>query len=234
MSVSGGSLGRDVGRGHLGHRGLWLALYRRDVEAAENVVRLWLDRFPPQRLYLRLFEPALVLSGTMFGRGRITYRDEHFVTWHIMRLMRQVRHRFVPGQTTGPVAVATSAAQESHMIGLRMVCDFLQAANWQISWLTSPDRAAARQAVERLNPAAFLISIGLDPGITPAARLIADLRRCNYTGLIVLGGLAVNRDPSLVEKLGADLTAPNGLVLVRMLRKRGLGVPAPAPAPGAA
>ena len=39
----------------------------------------------------------------------------------------------------------------------------------------------------------------------------------------VVGGAAVNRDPSLVERVGADLTARNGLELLRRLRSRGQG-----------
>src|SRR4029079_12528615 len=97
-----------------------------DVEAAHRVVAAAMRRWPPQRIYLRLFSPALALSGTLWARGSITHQDEHFVTHHTLRFMRQVRRRFVPPTgSTGPLAVATGVGQESHLIGLRMVCDFL-------------------------------------------------------------------------------------------------------------
>src|SRR3954468_10904494 len=78
------------------HRRYWLALYHRDVAAAQRVVNLAVRSWPPQRIYLRLFSPALALSGTLWAGGSITYQDEHFVTYHTMRFMRQVRRRFVP------------------------------------------------------------------------------------------------------------------------------------------
>src|SRR3954471_1290299 len=87
------------------YRRYWLALYRRDVAGAERVVHEALRVWSPQRIYLRLFEPALNLSGTLWARGRITYEDEHFVTHHTSRLMRRVRREFVPLETNGPLAV---------------------------------------------------------------------------------------------------------------------------------
>jgi hypothetical protein len=162
------------------------------------------------------------LSGTLFARGRIGYRDEHFVTYHTQRLLRRrVRRGFVVPRPTGPLALATGVWQESHVIGLRMVCDFLQHDNWRIDWYPSNDRATVRDLTRRLRPAAVLLSVGLDRGVEPARRVAHELRhRAGYDGLIAVGGAAINRDPSLVAAVGADLTAANGLELVRKLRGR--------------
>ena len=211
----------DVDRGD--YKRYWLALYRRDVAAARAIVDEWLKRHPPRRIYLRLFEPALALSGAMFGRGRIHWADEHFVTYQTLRLMRVVRGRFVRRNPTGPLAFATGVGQESHLIGLRMVCDFLQADNWRIGWYPSNDRATVLAHTRQLTPRAVLLSVGLDTAIEPARRLIAALRRDQYPGLIIVGGRAVSRRHSLVQELGADLTAANGLELVRRLRPLCLG-----------
>lgn len=207
---------RDVGR--LDHRRYWMALYRRDVGRARQIVDQCLERWRPVDVYLRLFEPALALSGKLWASGCIHYRDEHFITHHTLQMLRRVRRHFVPRKTTGPIALATGASQESHLIGLRMVCDFLRADNWQVHWLESNDRATARAAAERLRPEALLLSIGLDTGLVPARRIIAWLRRGGFDGIVAVGGSAVTRDPSRVQFLGADLTAPNGLILARRLR----------------
>jgi methanogenic corrinoid protein MtbC1 len=202
------------------YRRYWLALFRRDVAGAERLVDQALEVWKPDRVYLRLFQPALALSGKLWAAGSIHYRDEHFVTYHTVRLMRRVRHRWLPKETTGPLALVTGAGQESHVIGLRMVCDFLRAANWRIQWLSSNDRAVVRRTTTQVRPDAFLISIGLDEGLVPAARLIREVREHGYRGLAIVGGAAVNRDPSRVQALGADLTAANGRHLVRLLRPR--------------
>ena len=201
------------------YRRYWHALFRRDVAAAERVVVAARVVWKPGRIYLRLFQPALALSGKLWAAGAITYHDEHFVTYHTLRLIRRVRHQWVPRETTGPLAVATGAGQESHLVGLRMVCDFLGAENWRIRWLGANDRGVVRRAATSLRPEAFLISIGLDTALPRAARLIGELRDHRYKGLVIVGGAAINKDPSRVAALGADLTAINGRHLVRLLRR---------------
>jgi methanogenic corrinoid protein MtbC1 len=202
------------------YRRYWMALYRRDVAAAGRIVDQCLRDWKPEHIYLRLFEPALNLSGKLWAGGAIRYQDEHFVTYHTLRFIRRVRHRFVKPDPTGPLAMATAAGQESHLIGLRMVCDFLQADNWRIHWLASNDRPVVRQATGRLRPDALLISIGLDLGLGPARRVISDVRGAGFDGLVIVGGAAINRDVSRVAAIGADLTALNGFLLVRKLRSR--------------
>jgi methanogenic corrinoid protein MtbC1 len=113
--------------------------------------------------------------------------------------------------------------QESHLIGLRMVCDFLQAANWRIAWVETHERGVFREAVARHAPAAILLSVGRRVGVAPAHRIVRDLKRNGYGGVVAVGGLAIQQEPELVGGIGADLTARNGLELVRVLRCRGLG-----------
>lgn len=205
----------------LSYRRYWHALYRRDVPLAQAMVERALREWSPQRIYLRLFQPALGMSGTLFQDGKITWQDEHFVTHHTVRFMRQVRRRFVPMETFGPLALATGVEQESHMIGLRMVCDFLQWANWRIHWLSSNERGTLAGAVDRLRPDAVLLSLGLDTSARPAGRLIDTLRRRQYGGVVAVGGGAVNRRPDIATDLGADLTAPDALEFLKRIGRRG-------------
>ena len=202
------------------YRRYWHALYRRDVAAAGEIVEQARRAWKPGQVYLRLFQPALALSGKLWAAGDINYHDEHFVTYHTLRFMRRVRHDWIPRQTNGPLAVATGAGQESHLIGLRMVCDFLAAENWRIHWLAANDRGVLRKTAAALRPEALLISVGLDTALGQAARMIADLRDRRFKGLVIVGGAAINKDVTRVQRLGADLTAINGRHLVRLLRRR--------------
>src|SRR4051794_37925942 len=100
--------------GRPSYRRYWLALYGRQGEVAEEVVNRALAEWPARRIYHRFFEPALALSGTLFARGVVAYRDEHFITYHTLRFMRRVRRTFVLPRPTGPLALAGGVGQESH------------------------------------------------------------------------------------------------------------------------
>src|SRR5438309_11564940 len=89
------------------YRRYWLSLYRRDVPAAEQLVDAALRCWPASRIYLRIFEPALYLSGTLWAKGAITYADEHFITHHTQRLMRRVRRESAPPGPGTPPAPPT-------------------------------------------------------------------------------------------------------------------------------
>jgi methanogenic corrinoid protein MtbC1 len=77
-----------------------------------------------------------------------------------------------------------------------------------------------RHSLIEHGPDLLLLSIGTEQALPAAGRLIAEARRCGYRGLIAVGGRVIAQDVSLVKKLGADLTASDGLDLVRRLRRK--------------
>lgn len=201
------------------YRRFWIALLRRDVTTAESLVDEALRVMRPAQVYLRLLGPALSLSGAAWAEREISYQDEHFITWQTLRLMRRVRRKLITAPPSGPLALAAGIAQESHRIGLRITCDLMQAYNWRIRWLEHTDRGVMREAIAECRPQAILFSIGMPDGIEPLTRLIAEIRRAGSDALIVVGGRAIAEDPSLVRRVGADMTARNGLELVHRLRQ---------------
>jgi MerR family transcriptional regulator, light-induced transcriptional regulator len=213
----------------LDHRRLWVALYRRDVERASAIVDEALEAYEPFRIYLRLLAPTLAMSGTMWAQGTITFHDEHFITYHILRLMRRVRRRLVQQNPTGPVALAIRVGSNRHFIGLSMVCDFLRWDNWRIADAETDQRGVIRRAIAEHHPAAVLLSIGPCDSTTAACRITDDLRRIGYGGTIAIGGRIVDEDPTLVRKLGAHVTARDGLELVRKLRPLNRAATSPLP-----
>jgi methanogenic corrinoid protein MtbC1 len=201
------------------YRRYWVALLRRDVALAEQFFLQAREAMSPARLYLKFFAPALQLSGDEWARGRIDHQAEHFITHHTLRFMRLIRRELVVPRPTGPVALAASVAQERHRVGLRMVCDFLQSQNWQIQWLRAGEPEGLSEVLARWRPRAILLSIGMAEGLGPAERILSEARREGFEGLAIVGGRAIDADPSLVKAIGADLTAMHGLQLLRTLRR---------------
>jgi methanogenic corrinoid protein MtbC1 len=200
------------------YRRYWAALFRRDVAQARDIVQLQLEQQTPQQIYLRLFLPALNLSGVKWASGEITHRDEHFITFNTLRFMRMVRRKMVVQNPTGLLAIAVGVAQESHRIGLRMCCDFLQAENWRIEWLRGTERALLREAITAHKPEMLMFSIGMQEGIEPARRLIQESRRTGFNGTVAVGGRAILENRANVEAMGADLTADNAMQFLRKVK----------------
>ncbi len=200
------------------YRRYWAALLRRDVPQARDIVRLQLQQLTAQQIYMRLFLPALNLSGVKWAAGEISHRDEHFITYNTLRLMRIVRREMVVENPTGHVVIAAGVAQESHRIGLRMCCDFLQSDNWRIVWLRGTERAVLREAIAEHKPDMLMFSIGMQQGIEPTRRLIQEARRSRFHGTVAVGGRAILENRAIVEAMGADLTADNALQLLRKVK----------------
>jgi methanogenic corrinoid protein MtbC1 len=200
------------------YRRYWAALHRRDVAQAQDIVNQWLHERTPQQIYMRLFLPALNLSGVKWAAGEIDHRDEHFITYNTLRFMRIVRHKMVVENPTGPLAIAAGVAQESHRIGLRMCCDFIQSDNWRIVWLRGTERALLREAITEHKPDMLMFSIGMQEGIEPTRRLIQEARRCGFNGTVAVGGRAILENRANVAAMGANLTADNALQFQRKVR----------------
>jgi methanogenic corrinoid protein MtbC1 len=200
------------------YRRYWLSLYRRDVAQARSIVETLRQTWTPWRIYLQLFAPALELSGAEWAAGNISHRDEHFVTYHTLRFMRPVRHKLIRTPPAGPRALATGVGTDAHRIGLQMVCDFLNAANWRTRALRTNERGTLRDAIAADQPQALLFSIRYDRDLPEAHRLVADARRSGFQGPIAIGGAAIESDPTRLQHLGGDLTAPHGLDLARKLK----------------
>lgn len=209
-------------RSTINFRKFWLHLMRGDHAAGEAMLDDLLRCYRPQQLYLRLLVPTLALSGTLFALGRITYHDEHRVTWSCVRLLRRLRRHLppAPAGTRVRVALATGVGQESHRIGLRMVCDLMAPAGWKSYFLSTNDRGTLHEAIRRLKPDALLLSVGRVQNFDAAARLVAEARRAGFTGPVAAGGRAVAEQPDALTRIGATVTARNGLELVRKLSQK--------------
>ncbi len=202
------------------HRRYWLSLLNRDVDAARAIVEQALETLRPGQVYLRLIMPALNLSGGQFFLKKITYEQEHFITWHTVCFMRTiVRRQIAPVPVDGPIAIATGVGQDSHRVGLQMVCDILRTDGWQIRMLETNERGVLTECL-RQNPAAsaLLISIGYTQAIPLARRLITHARRMGFGGTVCIGGRAVVGAPDVLALTGSDMTGVNGLDILQRLR----------------
>ena len=175
-------------------------------------------------IYLGIFQPALREIGCLWQNNELTVAEEHLATAITQAAMARAYDRAFTWRTEGSrTLIAACADVERHEVGLRMLCDLLDLEGWHTTYLgsTVPVESLAAM-VRRLRPDVVALSVALSPHL-PRLRAMIDAVR-NALGdarrLIIVGGRPFLDDPSLAQRLGADLTAQNAVDAVRLLGER--------------
>ena len=197
------------------------ALLAADIEAARRVIADALDAgTPARRLYLEVLQPALYEVGMRWSRAEISVAQEHLATAATQSNLTWLSERLLDGERAprGRVLVAC-AEDELHMLGVRMVADFLEAEGWEITFvgaMTPPEGlvelAARRRRRRHLRRAAGADPPGRARGRRPARRAEHPVHRRRRPGVRRLGERAL--------RTGADAWARDAQDAVRVLDAR--------------
>ena len=175
-------------------------------------------------IYLGIFQPALREIGGLWQNNELTVAEEHLATAITEAAMARAYERAFTWRTDGSrTLIAACADVERHEVGLRMLCDLLDLEGWRTTYLgsTVPIDSLATMVL-RLRPNVVALSVALSPHLPRLRLMIAAIRSTlgDEQPLIIVGGRPFLDDPSLAERLGADLTAPNAVDAVRLLGER--------------
>jgi MerR family transcriptional regulator, light-induced transcriptional regulator len=193
------------------------------TEAARVVLQGAVSRGAGMReLYLDVFAPALREVGRLWAVGELSVGEEHAFSEATQRLMSQhaaIASATSPARPTGLRCVAVSASGESHLIGVRMVADFLASAGWEVSF--PGGNLSIRHLRELLlarPPSLLALSVTLAGNLNAAADLVRALR--GETSLaamrVMAGGQAfAARDG---KDVGADASADDAEGAVKAAR----------------
>ena len=130
-------------------------------------------------------------------------------------LLQNELHRIAPrlfqsdAEGLGRSALMLTAPGDRHSLGIRMLAEFFRAGGWLVEELSDSDDAAGRLAATEFGMVAITVAdttaaLDLAPFI---ARLRAASRQPRL--VVMVGGSAINAQPSLLPMLGADATAPD-------------------------
>jgi MerR family transcriptional regulator, light-induced transcriptional regulator len=175
-------------------------------------------------IYLGIFQPALREIGCLWQNNELTVAEEHLATGITQAAMARAYERAFTWRTEwSRTLIAACADVERHEVGLRMLCDLLDLEGWHTTYLgsTVPVESLAAM-VRRLRPNVVALSVALSAHLPRLRAMIAAIRSTlgNEQPLIIVGGRPLLDDPSLAERLGADLTAQNAVDAVRLLGER--------------
>lgn len=196
------------------------ALRRGDRRQALGVVQLALTTQVDIRdLYMEVFQPAMHEIGRLWETNQLTVAQEHLATAITQSVMAQLYGHVFAHPCIGRTLVATCIGGELHELGIRMVADFFELEGWDVFYLGAnvPQEEVVEMLHERRTDL-LGISVSLNPHVKQAHDLIRAVRATpvGREVVIMVGGHPFNREPHLVEMVGADFTALNAREAVRL------------------
>jgi methanogenic corrinoid protein MtbC1/DNA-binding XRE family transcriptional regulator len=179
--------------------------------AAQLVERLSRGALGIRRTYLDVLEPALKEVGRLWAHGELSVAEEHVISQATERIMSRVYSlEGTPREATGEaVCCVLAVSSEQHLIGPRMVSDFLRLDGWNVQFLGGNLGIGHLLEVLAARPVNLLaISVTSAGNVAEAADLIATVREKDFLRAtrVIVGGQAFHSRRDLWEEIGADGT----------------------------
>ena len=176
------------------------------------------------QVYLEVVQPAMREIGRLWQEDELTVAEEHLATAITESAMSRMFERvFVWRDVRTPKLLAACAEEERHPMGLRMLCDLLELAGWETTYLgASVPIESLVDLVQKHKPDAVAISATIAPHVPRVREAIDAIRSAplERQPVIAVGGRVFLGDPSLAERVGADLTAADAEQAVLVLDAR--------------
>jgi MerR family transcriptional regulator, light-induced transcriptional regulator len=185
------------------------ALLDGDANRASEVIDGLLEGgADPRAIATDVLGPALTVIGNLWASGEISVAQEHLASAIVMAVYDHPA-RLLPQAPTGDrLVVLAGTPGELHVIGLRMVADFLRADGWRVLPLGAATPADDLVAfVAERHPDVVGLSTALTTHLRDVQEIVAALRALPRPPVVIVGGAAYADDPALAEGVGADLYA---------------------------
>ena len=172
-------------------------------------------------IYLGIVQPSMRDIGQLWQDNALTVAQEHVATAIAEASMSRLFERtFVWRDNRTPKLLAACAEDERHQIGLRMLCDLLELDGWETVYVgASVPIESLVELVQRSRPDAVALSATIAPHVPRVRAAIASIRATDLARqpVIAVGGRAFHGDPTLAQRVGADVTAADAGEAVRVL-----------------
>ena len=202
-------------------RAAWLAAaLAGDSRAARSAAEAAVHGLDDMKaFYLEVLQPALREVGRLWQTGEVSVAQEHLATSIAGRTMAAFYVQFMDRKPTRGAAVITSAPEEFHEVGARMVADFLEIDGWDTAFLgANTPVEEVMKLLKARKPAILGISVMMPFNLAKAERLIEAVRaEPQLSGVkIMVGGGAVILAPEIKERIKADGWAADAAQAVQL------------------
>ena len=176
-----------------------------DAAAAEMLSDLCDQGVGPEAIMLDLFAPAACVLGEMWCRDEANFLDVTLGLGRIHRLLRRLEMPVEAARPRGAVLLLPVPG-EHHVLGLRIVEEFLLRAGWRVH-LTVTDEVAGLRRLLAARPYDIIgVSISSERLLPVLRSVISEVRAvsCNPDIRIMVGGAILSGGDVDGPGLGAD------------------------------
>ncbi len=195
-----------------------LILYNRPVAAIDRIINIADLGVSVQKIYRDILEPITARAMEMIKSQQCTIHQEFSLAQSLTSSMGILQKYVVRRAANEKSFLGITVGNDSHNIGLIMICNFMHMEGWDVWCLDkfSPDRL---QAITVFKPDVLGISVTVAEHILEAEELICAVKRYQRHPLIMVGGQAFAADPQLWRKINADAFAAGGVSAAGLLAR---------------
>ena len=207
-----------------GYRAAFLdALLARDsARARREIEDALVAGTPVPDLYLDVLRPAMQEVGHRWAMGQLNVAEEHYATAIAQSILDGLSRQLPRLPRDGRLAVVSGTPGEQHVLGARMVADFLEGDGWEALVLGAGapvDDLIALVSDEQ--PDLVALSTATAGVLDGVAEILRELKKLSPKPLIVAGGQlwTLTTGPTALD-LGADLVIQDPRELVAEVHER--------------
>ncbi len=174
---------------------------------------LFRAKLPLLDIYQDILAPAMTLVGIWYKVEAIDAGQEHLASAITERMMARAVQIAGPIRRHGMVTILGCAPDNYHVIGLRMISDYLRLCGWKTLFLgaNTPEKSFV-SAVHMHKPTMVLLGCGASEGVDATNEIIKLLvveRAKRKSFLIGVGGAIAELYADSFKNAGADFIATN-------------------------
>jgi MerR family transcriptional regulator, light-induced transcriptional regulator len=176
-----------------------------DVDAAKKIITESISfGISPKSLYLYVIIPAQQKLGDLWQEGKISVAEEHRATNISIIELNRLRQFLKPKSKIGKKVLIASVEGDSHIIGGRIVADFLYLDGWDVEFLGSNTPTSDLISHIKKNPVDLLgLSVSTLNNIPSLRSALTAIKAELPKQKIIIGGSALN-DSDSPKDFGVD------------------------------
>jgi methanogenic corrinoid protein MtbC1 len=165
-----------------------------------------------ETVFIELLAPSARRLGQLWDEDRCDFVDVTMGLWRLQEVMREITLRspaLFAGSGAASTALFCPIPGDQHSFGSVMLEEVFARAGWRSEVLFETKRLELLNIISDRNFDLIGLTISNDCPSGSIAELISAIRGVsrNSGTRIIIGGRAINADPDIVERVGADGTA---------------------------